>query len=309
MKTTGAPLIPVLLGPTASGKSALALKLAERCGLEIVSVDSAQVYIGMDIGTAKPSAAERARVRHHLIDLVPPDAAYSAARFAEDVRAVLHEILARGGKPFLVGGTMLYYRALAEGLSDLPAASPATRLAIDREAAERGWPALHAELARIDAQTAARINPEDRQRIQRALEVYRLTGEPLSRLQGRRAGNQEFRFREFLLLPEDRALLHQRIAVRLEAMFAAGLVAEVRGLRERHPLRREHPSMRAVGYRQAWEYLEGQSSESEMRARALYATRQLAKRQITWARSLAGEVLIPLAKETESRLEAELSSL
>lgn len=306
--STPSPVIPALLGPTASGKSALALRLAERLGMEIVSVDSALVYVGMDIGTAKPSREERARVRHHLIDLVPPTQAYSAARFALDARHALREILARGGRPLLVGGTLLYYRALAEGLSELPQASAELRLAIDREAAERGWPALHAELARIDARSAARIEPEDRQRIQRALEVYRLTGEPLSKLQGRRARDAEFRFQGILLLPEDRAQLHERIATRLEAMFAAGLVDELRALRARYALDAELPAMRAVGYRQSWEFLEGQCSEREMRERALYATRQLAKRQITWLRAMAGMRLDPFCATVESQLEQALST-
>jgi tRNA dimethylallyltransferase len=263
----------------------------------------------MDIGTAKPSREEQARVPHHLIDLVPPTEAYSAARFAQDARDALKAILARGGRPLLVGGTLLYYRALSEGLSDLPQASTQVRAEIDSEATRAGWPALHRELARIDPETAGRVDPEDRQRIQRALEVYRITGEPLSRLRGRRAADSGLRFRQFLLLPDDRKRLHDRIAARLNGMFEAGLVDEVRALRERFALNAELPAMRAVGYRQVWSYLEGEIDEPAMRETALYATRQLAKRQITWLRSLDGELLDPFADDLEARLDAAFADL
>ena len=289
----------VLLGPTASGKSGLALRLAAAFPLEIVSVDSAQVYRGMDVGTAKPSAAERRAVPHHLLDLVDPTEAYSAGRFREDaVRAVL-DILARGGIPLLVGGTMLYYRALAHGLDALPAADPAVRAAIDAEAAARGWPALHAELAKADPRAAARIQPTDAQRIQRALEVLRVTGRPLSALQARAAAPLPFALRAFAIVPEDRAALHRRIAERFDAMLGAGLVEELRGLRGRYALDPGLPSMRCVGYRQAWRFLEGEIGADALRETGIAATRQLAKRQLTWLRGLPG---IAPAEELEAAL-------
>jgi len=279
-----------LLGPTASGKSGLAMQLAERLPMEIVSVDSAQVYRGMDIGTAKPSAKERARVPHHLIDLVDPDQAYSAGRWREDAIRAVVEILERKRIPLLVGGTMLYYRALAAGLDELPQADAAVRAAIDAEAAEQGWPALHAELARIDPAAAARIMPNDGQRIQRAIEVWRLTGKPLSSLQGSAAKQAlPFGIRGFVLIPQDKSGFQERIAARFDAMLQSGLVEEVRALGERYRLSADAPSMRAVGYRQVREFLEGKLSHEEMRAQAITATRQLAKRQLTWLRSAQPE--------------------
>jgi tRNA dimethylallyltransferase len=277
-----------LLGPTASGKSRLALELAARLPLEIVSVDSAQVYRGLDIGTAKPSLAERRRVRHHLIDLLDPTESYSAGRFRADAIAAVTDILARGRIPLLVGGTMLYYRALAAGLDALPPADPKVRAEIERDATQRGWPALHAELAAVDANSAARIKPGDAQRIQRALEVWRLTGRPLSGLQTAPEAALPFTLRGFAILPQDRALLHRRIAERFEAMLEAGLVDEVRALRKRYALSAELPSMRAVGYRQVWQHLEGAYGLAELREKGIAATRQLAKRQLTWLRSLPG---------------------
>jgi tRNA dimethylallyltransferase len=277
-----------LLGPTAGGKSRLAMQLAARHPIEIVAVDSAQVYRGMDIGTAKPSAAERRAVPHHLIDLLDPTGAYSAGRFREDAIRAITEIHARGKLALLVGGTMLYYRALAQGLDELPAASRAVREQIDRDAAERGWPALHAELAELDPATAARLKPGDAQRIQRALEVWRVTGKTLSSLQTGKPGSLPFELRAFALIPEDRARLHQRIADRFDAMLQAGLVEELRALRKRYDLNARLPSMRCVGYRQAWEYLEGNIGAGAMRESAIAATRQLAKRQLTWLRSLGG---------------------
>jgi tRNA dimethylallyltransferase len=277
-----------LLGPTASGKSKLALTLALQHPLEIVSVDSAQVYRGMDIGTAKPSAAERAAVPHHLVDLVDPDERYSAGRFREDALRAVADILARGRIPLLVGGTMLYYRALAAGLDALPPANAAVRAQIDREAAQRGWPALHAELARVDPGAAARLEPADAQRIQRALEVWRLTGRPISKLQSGQPPALPFELRAFALVPEDRAALHERIAERFDAMLKAGLVDELRSLRKEFKLNAQLPAMRAVGYRQAWRYLEGEISERELRDTGIAATRQLAKRQLTWLRRLPG---------------------
>jgi tRNA dimethylallyltransferase len=273
-----------LLGPTASGKSALAVRLAETHPIEIVSVDSAQVYRGMDIGTAKPSAAERARIPHHLIDLVDPDERYSTGQFRADALRVIGEILARKRIPLLVGGTMLYYRSLVAGLDQLPAADARVREAITREAEERGWPALHAELAKIDSKAARRIMPNDAQRIQRALEVYRLTGEPISALQRGGGESLPFAIKGCALIPE-RAELHRAIEQRFDAMLRAGLIDEVRALRKRFELGADLPSMRAVGYRQVWGFLEGKKSEAAMRAEAIAATRQLAKRQLTWLRS------------------------
>ena len=275
----------LLMGPTAAGKSVLGLSLAERFGGEIVSVDSAQVYRGLDIGTAKPDAATRARVRHHLLDLIDPTEAYSAARFRRDALAAAGEIRARGRVPILCGGTMLYFKALIEGLSTLPSADRELRAQLDSQAAREGWPALHAELARVDPATAARLDPSDAQRIQRALEVWHRAGVPLSQLQGRRAEPDDVGpLIRIALLPSDRARLHRDIARRFETMLASGLVAELRGLRERYALVPGMPSMRSVGYRQAWAHLDGDIDAAELRTRGIAATRQLAKRQFTWLR-------------------------
>ena len=280
-------VVYALLGPTASGKSALALQAAERLPLEIVSMDSALVYRGMDIGTAKPSAAQRARVPHHLIDLIDPNEAYSAGRWRTDALSKIREIAGGNRIPLLVGGTMLYYHALTGGLDALPPADARVRSEIDAEAARRGWPALHAELARIDARTAQRLAPNDAQRVQRALEVWRLTGRPLSSLQGAARQELPFELKGFALVPE-RAVLHERIAKRFDAMLELGLVDEVRGLRQRYRLSAAMPSMRAVGYRQVWEYLEGRYDKAALSEKGVAATRQLAKRQLTWLRSLPG---------------------
>jgi len=275
-----------LMGPTASGKTAVAQELTLRFPFEIVSVDSAQVFIDMNIGTAKPDRATQERFPHHLIDLVTPEEAYSAARFRADALRVMAEITARGKIPLLTGGTMLYFKALREGLSDLPQADAALRRAIDAEAQLRGWPALHAELARLDPAAAARVKPTDAQRIQRALEVVRLTGAPLAHSLARKSGAAlPFRLIQFALLPADRAALHTRIAQRFDAMLAEGLVDEVKGLREKYHLHEGLPSMRCVGYRQAWDYLEGQREQTALREKGIAATRQLAKRQLTWLRS------------------------
>jgi tRNA dimethylallyltransferase len=287
-RVAGKPLVPVLLGPTASGKSRLAMQLASRHSIEIVSVDSGQVYRGMDIGTAKPTSAERTRVPHHLIDVVEPTGSYSAGRFRVEAARAVEEILSRKKIPLLVGGTMLYYRALAHGLDRLPAADAGIRRRIDEEAAERGWPALHAELAGADPVSAARIRPGDAQRIQRALEVLRLTGQPLSALQGKAEAELPFRLQAFALAPVARAELHRRIAERFDAMLAAGLVEELQALRQRYDLRADLPSMRCVGYRQAWRFLDGEITDKELRETGIAATRQLAKRQLTWLRSLPG---------------------
>jgi len=280
-----------LMGPTASGKSRLAMALAERLPVEIVSVDSAQVYRGMNVGTAKPTAAEQRRVPHHLIDLIDPTGAYSAARFRADASRALGEIRGRGRHALLVGGTMLYFKALRDGLSALPSADPAVRAEIDAQAARQGWPALHAELARHDPATAARLEPADAQRIQRALEVVRITGKPLSALLGAAADAGDAADILWIALePSDRAALHARIAQRFDAMLAAGLVDELIALRGRYRLSEDLPAMRCVGYRQAWAHLEGRFDRSELRNRGIFATRQLAKRQLTWLRRWEGAV-------------------
>jgi tRNA dimethylallyltransferase len=289
-----------LLGPTASGKSSLALELAARLPIEIVSIDSAQVYRGMDVGTAKPSRAERDRVPHHLIDILDPDQRYSAAQFRDDAIRAVEGILSRECIPLLVGGTMLYYRALVAGLDTLPAAEPAIRKEIDDEAARLGWPALHAELAKVDPQAAQRIAPNDAQRIQRALEVWRFTGRPISSLQTAAAAPLPFALKSFAIAPADRGALHQRIADRFDAMLEAGLIDELKSLRQRHALAPELPSMRCVGYRQAWGYLEGEYGAPEMREKAIAATRQLAKRQLTWLRSF---------KDPEPVVEPDIATL
>src|SRR5258706_4394192 len=273
-----------LLGPTASGKSRLALEVAARLPLEIVSVDSAQVNRGMDIGTAKPGAADRARVPHHLIDVLDPDQAYSVGRWRNEAVEVVNGIFEKNKIPLLVGGTMLYYRALTSGLAELPEADSEVRAELDASAARRGWPSLHAELAKVDPEAALRIKPNDAHRIQRALEVWKLTGEPLSEIQRRSDTTPPFALQAFSLVPE-RDELHARIAARFGAMLAAGLVEEVRSLKSRFALHPALPSMRAVGYRQVWEFLEGRFDEAELRNRGVAATRQLAKRQLTWLRS------------------------
>ena len=289
-----APIAYALLGPTASGKSTLAMALAARHPIEIVSVDSAQVYRGMDIGTAKPSAAERSRVPHHLIDLLEPTERYSAGRFRADCVDAIMEIQRRGKVPLLVGGTMLYYKALVQGLDELPVAEPGLRAQIDARATRHGWPSLHADLAKVDPVTAARLSPNDAQRIQRALEVWELTGRPLSALQRSAPMALPFELKAYALIPEDRAELHRRIAERFERMLKDGLVEELAVLRKRHDLHPDLPSMRCVGYRQAWSFLEGDYGMDELRAKGIAATRQLAKRQMTWLRGLPG--IEPAAK-------------
>jgi len=273
------------MGPTASGKTALAVSLVERFPLEIISVDSALVYRGMDIGTAKPDAATLARAPHHLLDIRDPTETYSAAAFCDDARRLMADIAARGMGPLLVGGTMLYFRALLQGLDDLPRADAALRKELEAEAAARGWPALHAELAVVDPATAARLAPNDSQRIGRALEVFRLSGTPMSALLDRVQSELPYRVLQLALIPSDRAVLHQRIAARFDAMLAEGLIDEVDTLRRRYALNADLPSMRAVGYRQAWAYLDGEIDLKDLREQGIAATRQLAKRQLTWLRS------------------------
>ena len=273
-----------ITGPTACGKTDLALALAERVPLEIISMDSALVYRGLDIGTAKPSAATRSTVPHHLVDILEPTDAYSAGRFAEDAARAIGEIRARGRLPLLVGGTLLYLRALRDGLSALPRADPAVRAELDREAAALGWAALHERLRNVDAPAAARIAPGDRQRIQRALEVYVLTGRPLTELQQTERRAHGGGVLALALVPESRAELSARIEQRFDAMVALGFVAEVERLRARGDLRPDLPAMRAVGYRQLWAHLDGRYGWEEARSKAIIATRQYAKRQLTWLR-------------------------
>jgi len=306
------PRAIALMGPTASGKSAVALELAQRLGGEIVSVDSALVYRGLDIGAAKPTRHELAQVPHHLVDLRDPWQPYSAAEFAVDARGAIDGIIARGRLPILAGGTGLYFRALLEGLADMPEADEATRAAITAEAAERGWAALHAQLAQVDPVAAARIHATDAQRIQRALEVYRLSGRPISgwQRQAQRA-HLPLKVLKLVLAPPDRNLLHERIAARFDAMLAAGFLDEVRALRASpelaaHPHPLDLPALRAVGYRQAWEFLGGESTPAEFRERAIAATRQLAKRQFTWLRGeLDARRFDPMTQRT--RLDAAVA--
>ncbi|MFM0718796.1 tRNA (adenosine(37)-N6)-dimethylallyltransferase MiaA [Paraburkholderia strydomiana] len=288
--------IPCLLGPTASGKTAAALALAARRPVEIISVDSALVYREMDIGTAKPTAEERGVAPHHLIDIVDPTDAYSAAQFRADTLRLTGEIHARGRLPLLVGGTMLYYKALTQGLNDLPAADPDVRATLDADAAREGWPALHERLATVDPVTAARLAPNDSQRIQRALEVFMLTGQAMSAWLAAPARQDDaaaaWRFVPIALEPSDRSVLHARIEQRFDAMLAGGFVDEVVKLRERGDLRPEMPSMRCVGYRQVWEYLDGAVDYPTMRDKGIFATRQLCKRQLTWLRSMTERVVV-----------------
>ena len=279
-----------LTGPTASGKTAAAMAIARQHAVEIVSVDSALVYRGMDIGTAKPSAAERAAVPHHLIDIRDPLQAYSAAEFVQDTRRLVSEINTRGKLALLVGGSMMYFKALVDGLNDMPPADAAVRAALEQEAAQAGWPAMHAQLAQFDPAIAARLQPRDSQRIQRALEVYRVTGRTMSSFHAAdksAANTNTFAAMPLVSLePSERSWLHERIAQRFDAMLATGLLDEVRALRERGDLHPDLPAMRCVGYRQAWEALDGRSPMAELRDKGIFATRQLAKRQITWLRGM-----------------------
>ena len=302
-----------LAGPTASGKTALALAVASRWPVEIVSVDSALVYRGMDIGTAKPSATEQRAAPHHLLDLIDPAQSYSAAQFVADARRLIDAIRARGRWPLLVGGTMMYFKALVDGIDDMPAADPAIRAAIDAEAVSTGWPALHARLALVDPITAARLAPNDSQRIQRALEVFRASGTPLSTLHQRARRDAPAHDGALLALePASRAWLHARIAQRFDAMLAGGFLDEVRRLRADPALHPDLPSMRCVGYRQAWEALDAGDPPDigGLRERGIAATRQLAKRQITWLRSMPHRHVIEAdAADVEARLMAVVESL
>lgn len=312
MATLSKPLVVALMGPTASGKTAAALEIARHLPTEIISMDSALVYRDMDIGTAKPSAEERAAVPHHLIDILDPLDAYSAMQFRQDTLQLVDAIRSRGKLPLLVGGTMLYYKALQDGLDELPQADPRLRAQLDDEAARIGMPAMHAKLATLDPQTAARLKPNDSQRIQRALEIIALTGQPMSALLAK-APKQTLPFEllPIALEPSDRSVLHARIATRFDAMLSHpnGLLAEVERLRARGDLHLGLPSMRCVGYRQAWEYLDGECDLPTMRERGIAATRQLAKRQLTWLRSMPQRIAIDcLASDAASQVLREVKA-
>lgn len=295
------PLAVAIMGPTASGKTAMALEIARRIPSEIISVDSALVYRGMDIGTAKPSAQELAAAPHHLINIIDPADAYSAAQFCKDALRLTAEIQARGKLPLLVGGTMMYFKALMEGLDELPAADPALRAQLDLDAARIGTPGLHARLAQLDPVTAARLQPNDSQRIQRALEIIALTGQPMSQLLALRAKTElPFALLPLALEPSERSVLHQRIETRFDAMLQGGpghnLLDEVATLRARGDLHPGLPSIRCVGYRQAWEYLDGQYDLPTLREKGIIATRQLAKRQLTWLRAMPQRIALDCLK-------------
>ncbi|MDO8299327.1 tRNA (adenosine(37)-N6)-dimethylallyltransferase MiaA [Lacisediminimonas sp.] len=296
MTNPSRPLAVAIMGPTASGKTAAALAIASEIPCEIISVDSALVYRGMDVGTAKPTPEQRAQVPHHLIDILDPSQSYSVRQFRDDALRLTQDILARGRLPLLVGGTMLYFKGLRDGLDDLPVADPAVRARLDEEAARLGVPALHARLHTVDPATAARLKPNDAQRIQRALEIFELTGQPMSSLLARAAPvTLPFTLLPISLEPSDRAVLHARIAARFHAMLADtehGLLAEVAALRVRGDLHPGLPSMRCVGYRQAWEYLDGKIDLAGLRETGIAATRQLAKRQLTWLRSMDDRIVV-----------------
>lgn len=290
------------MGPTASGKTAVGLELARALPCEIVSVDSALVYKDMDIGTAKPDAPTLRAFPHHLVNVIEPHESYSAARFRDDALTAMREITERGNIPLLVGGTMLYFKALLEGMNELPEADPAIRLVIDTMARERGWPAVHAKLKEVDPATAERLEPTDAQRVQRALEIYYVTGKTMGELlQKPRYVYFPYNAIKIALVPGDRAVLHHRIEQRFDEMLDRGLVEEVRKLREEYALEASMPSMRCVGYRQVWQHLEGQLDRDELRSHGVAATRQLAKRQLTWLRSTPGLTLFDCLAEDLAR--------
>lgn len=315
MKTMNKPLAVAIMGPTASGKTAAALALAQEHPVEIISVDSALVYREMDIGTAKPSAEELASVPHHLIDIIDPLDAYSVAQFRADAIRLVGEIQARGKLPLLVGGTMMYFKGLVDGLDDLPGADPELRAALDAEAARIGWPGMHAKLRELDPITAERLAPNDAQRINRALEIIQLSGQPMSALLARRAKPElPFKLVSFALEPNDRAVLHKRIALRFDQMLGTrddtGLVAEVAKLRARGDLSPSLPSIRCVGYRQTWDYLDGAIDRKKLRELGIIATRQLAKRQVTWLRAMPDRIVIDcLGPDPAGAMLAHLASL
>ncbi|WP_333606639.1 tRNA (adenosine(37)-N6)-dimethylallyltransferase MiaA [Arsukibacterium sp.] len=308
MKVSDLPVI-CLMGPTASGKTALAIALCQQLNAEIISVDSALVYRGMDIGTAKPTAAELTMAPHHLLDIRDPAGSYSAADFRQDALQLITDIHQRGKIPLLVGGTMLYFKALLEGISALPAADAAVRQQLEAEAREQGWAALHQQLANIDPVAAARIHPNDPQRINRALEVYRLTGQSLTKLTAEKTEPFPFSVHQFAIAPTDRAILHQRIAERFMLMLEQGFEQEVQWLRQRGDLHIDLPSIRCVGYRQMWQYLDGEHSYGQMVEKGIAATRQLAKRQLTWLRGWPNLHWLKSEAELNENLQAVLSSL
>ena len=315
MKTMNKPLAVAIMGPTASGKTAAALALAQEHPVEIISVDSALVYREMDIGTAKPSAEELASVPHHLIDIIDPLDAYSVAQFRADAIRLVGEIQARGKLPLLVGGTMMYFKGLVDGLDDLPGADPELRAALDAQAARIGWPGMHAKLRELDPITADRLAPNDAQRINRALEIIQLSGQPMSALLAKRAKPElPFELVSFALEPNDRAVLHKRIALRFDQMLGkrddTGLVAEVAKLRARGDLSPSLPSIRCVGYRQTWDYLDGAIDRKKLRELGIIATRQLAKRQVTWLRAMPDRIVIDcLGPDPAGAMLAHLASL
>ncbi len=304
--TRNHPPALILMGPTASGKTAISAKLAQTLACEIISVDSAQIYKEMDIGTAKPDAEFLRKTVHHGIDIIEPHESYSAWRFRDDALTHMREITDRGNLPLLVGGTMLYFKALIEGMNDLPAADPMTRLMIDTLAAEKGWPGVHANLMRVDPQTAARIDPNDSQRIQRALEIYHLTGKPMSAwLSKPKYVYFPYTPITIVITPSDRGALHERIATRFNGMLDAGLLQEVARLREEYVLESTMPSMRCVGYRQAWQHLNGAFGRDELIDQGVAATRQLAKRQLTWLRAMENDSIAQfdcLAPDADARI-------
>ena len=292
------PAAVFLMGPTAAGKTGLAVELCERFPLEIISVDSALVYRGMDIGTAKPDAETLRKTPHRLIDIRDPSESYSAADFRSDALREMEVITAAGKVPLLVGGTMLYFRALEHGLSELPAADPEVRKQLENQAAKIGWSAMHGILQQKDPRAAARIHPNDPQRIQRALEVIAISGQPMSELQQQTAGNAlDYRIHKIIISPEPRSVLHERIEQRFDLMVKAGFIDEMKSLYARSDLNADLPSMRAVGYRQAWDWLEGNCSFEQMREKTIAATRQLAKRQLTWLRRESASVWYDLQSD------------
>jgi tRNA dimethylallyltransferase len=296
-----------IMGPTASGKTNVAVELAQRYPVELISVDSALVFRDMDIGTAKPDLATLTRAPHHLIDIIDPTEAYSAAAFVRDALHLMADITSRGNIPLLVGGTMLYFKALREGLSPLPQANAALRAELDAEIALHGIAQLHRQLAELDPETASRLHSTDTQRIQRAVEVCRLTGQPMSELLKTASAHElPYQVLSIALIPSDRALLHQRIATRFAAMLKQGLINELQMLREKYPLHPNMTSMRCVGYRQTWEYLEGEINENELLEKGIVATRQLAKRQLTWLRSMPDNLELDCLS---SNLDQQVSSL
>ena len=311
MMATQSPTALFILGPTASGKTALTLALAQQQPIEIISVDSALVYRGMDIGTAKPSRAEQAICPHHLIDIIEPTEAYSAAQFAADAQRLIHEIHARGRLPVLVGGTMLYVKALLEPLTELPESDAQIRAQIDAQAADLGWPAMHAQLAQIDPITAARIEPNDAQRINRALEIFHISGKPMAQWLAEDTTTHELSFKPILtaLIPEPRAILHERINQRFVTMLNEGFLDEMRTLRARGDLHLGLPSMRCVGYRQAWEHLDGAYGYDELIEKGQAATRQLAKRQMTWIRGMSQIQVFDSAKLTAANTDPLLKCI